>query len=129
MRQLLALGIVLALLLVLAGCDALVGTVEGVSLRQLYEEATANLARYDSEYKGKWYQVTGTVSHLWEYKVVMYETGETTVHGVLADLPHSDQSPLSKGDSIAARCKIGEVVGYGVFMENCSLSDASATLP
>ena len=122
MRQLSASAVAIALLLILVGCDAGEDPSEGVTLRELYEEATVNLAHYDSEYKGKWYQVTGTVSHMFEYKVVVYEVGESTVHAVLADLPRSDQIPLDADDSITARCQIGEVVGYGVYMESCSLA-------
>lgn len=132
MNPLRALGITLVLLLVLAGCGGSNDTrdtpteaatlLQEVSLRQLYEESVANLARYDALYKGKWFLVTGTVAYLFDYQVVVDAgPGDGDVTAVLTDVPRSDQIPLDAGDSIAARCRIGEVIGYGVYMENCSL--------
>ena len=146
-----ASGVTLTLLLILTGCERAedptatptavptatptaaptttptaaptAATLEGVSLRQLYEEATVNLARYDHLYKGKWYLVRRTVDYMFDYQVVVKVPyglyGD--VRAVLTDLPHSDQIPLDSGSVIVARCQIGEVIGYGVHMENCSL--------
>ena len=130
MKQLRILGIALSLLLSLAGCDTGENSAEtptsselqDVTLRQLYEEANANLACYDHLYKGKWYLVRGTIDNMFDYQIVVREYrvfGD--VRAVLTDLPHSDQIPLGSGYDIAARCQVGEVVGYGVYMENCSL--------
>ena len=100
--------------------------LQDVDLRQLYEESLANLARYDHLYKGKWFLVEGTVDFMSNYQVVVDAGyGERGYYGdvraILTDLPHSDQIPLNSGDAIAARCQVGEVVGYGVHMKNCSL--------
>ena len=126
-------GVAVVLFLILVGCDTGNNPTEapeqpqlqGVTLRQLYEEAVANLARYDHEYKGNWFLVTGTVSHMFDYQVVVNEAGESTVHAVLTDLPRSDQIPLNNGYGIAARCQVGEVIGYGVYMENCSIQPSA----
>ncbi len=140
MKPLLVLGVALMLSFSLLGCEDTENTtgaqpvasvpdqLQDVTVRQLYEEAVANLARYDDMYKGKWFLVTGTVSHLFDYQVVVNPVSRRgEEHAVLTDLPHSDQIPLDSGDAIAARCQVGEVVGYGVYMENCSLE--TVTLP
>ncbi len=132
MKPLRALGVSLVLLLLLAGCEDAGDTTEtlaeapamlqNVTLRQLYEESVANLARYDDLYKGKWYLVTGTVDFMFDYQIVVDAgPGDGDVTAILTDVPRSDQVPLNSGDPIAARCRIGEVIGYGVYMEDCSL--------
>ena len=96
--------------------------LQDVTLRQLYEESVANLARYDDSYRGKWFLVTGTVAYMFDYQIVVDAgPGDGDVTAILTDVPRSDQIPLDSGDSVAARCQIGEVIGYGVYMENCSL--------
>jgi len=96
--------------------------LQNVTLRQLYEESVANLARYDDLYRGKWFQVTGTVDFMFDYKVVVDAgPGDGDVIAILTDVPRSDQIPLNNGDPITARCQISDVIGYGVNMENCSL--------
>ena len=106
--------------------------LQDVTIRDLYEEAGTNLARYDHMYKGEWYLVEGNVDFMSNYQVVVDAGyGERGYYGdvraILTDLPHSDQIPLNSGDVIAASCQVGEVVGYGVYMENCSLE--TVTLP
>ena len=132
MNPLWALGVSLVLLLMLAGCED-AGDISGtpsesaallqdVTLRQLYEESVANLARYDALYKGKWFRVTGTVDFMFDYQVAVDAgPGDGDVIAVLTDVPRSEQIPLDSGEPIAARCRIGDVVGYGIYMEDCSL--------
>ena len=101
-------------------------TLQNVTLRDLYEESVANLARYDHLYKGKSFLVEGAVDFMSNYQVVVDAGfGDPGYYGnvraILTDLPHSDQVPLNSGDVIAAICQIGRVEGYGIYMENCSL--------
>jgi hypothetical protein len=59
---------------------------------------------------------------MFDYQIVVDAgPGDGDVTAILTDVPRSDQVPLNNDDPIAARCRIGEVIGYGVYMEDCSL--------
>ena len=97
--------------------------LETVSAHQLFAEREANATRFDDKYKGKRFNVTGTVSKIEGGKVYLcageIAFGTCFEEIALEDLPRETQASLNKGQRITAACKVGNFIIMTMFMEDC----------
>ena len=95
-----------------------------VTAQQLWEERAANASWFDSERKGSWVRVTGTVREIEGGEVRLYAEDPGFIDVLtkfisLHDLPVEIQASAVKGQNFTAICKVDNKIWNTMNLREC----------